>query len=321
MNSARRGLKKDMEDLRLKRKLIELGYLETWLRHGQGAFRPKKSYTLPLLRALLWLTGLRSRGEHNARSPVIREICFEFDTLPEGFRGFKILHLSDIHADGFPGIAESVYAQIRDREVDLCVLTGDYRFNMHGSCPHIYPTMEKILAGVNARQGIVGILGNHDYAEAVPELERLGVRMLINEALELRNGQDSLWLIGLDDPHYYGCDDLPLALRDIPENAFKILLVHTPELLEEAENSGVSLYLCGHTHGGQICLPLIGPLVVKTNCPRRYTYGVWQYKNVKGYTSAGVGCSGVPVRFFCPPEIGLIELQGSRNQDNTPDSK
>jgi predicted MPP superfamily phosphohydrolase len=140
-------------------------------------------------------------------------------------------------------------------------------------------------------------------------LERMGIRMLINEGLELRHNQDSLWLIGVDDPHYYGCDDLPGALRGIPPEAFKILLVHTPELIKEAEACGVDLYLCGHTHGGQVCLPLIGPIIANTNCPRQYTRGIWKYKNLQGYTSPGVGTSGVPVRFFCPPEIGLIELR------------
>jgi hypothetical protein len=301
-----------MEDLRLKRKLIELGHLQTWKRRGRSSFQQRKSLTIPLLQAILSLTGLHARGEENARSPLIKEIRFEFDTLPEAFYGFKILHLSDIHADGFPGLAESVYERIRDLEVDLCVLTGDYRFDTKGPCHNIYPQMEKILAGVQARHGIVGILGNHDWAEQVPELERLGIRMLVNEAFEVQNGHDSLWLIGLDDPHYYGCDDLPVALREVPDHAFKILLVHTPEVLADADHHGIHLYLCGHTHGGQICLPFLGPLVVKTNSPRRYTRGVWQYRNVKGYTCAGVGCSGVPVRFFCPPEIGLIELHCTR---------
>jgi hypothetical protein len=93
--------------------------------------------------------------------------------------------------------------------------------------------------------------------------------------------------------------------------------VHTPEIIEAAALYGIDLYLCGHTHGGQICLPWIGPIIVNANCPRRFTQGVWRYKQVQGYTSAGVGTSGVPVRFFCPPEIALIELRCTRHQDCT----
>jgi predicted MPP superfamily phosphohydrolase len=140
--------------------------------------------------------------------------------------------------------------------------------------------------------------------------------MLMNNALELRCGRESAWIIGVDDPHYYGCDDLPAALSDVPSEAFKILLVHTPEIITEAEEHGVDLYLCGHTHGGQICLPFIGPLIINANCPRAYARGVWKYKSLQGYTSPGVGTSGLSVRFFCPPEIGLIELRCARHATN-----
>jgi hypothetical protein len=297
-----------MEDLQLKRKAIELGQLKTWSRRGKPSYFQDLCLRTSLLQAGLRLLGLYSRGERNARQPVVKYLRFSFDTLPETFSGFKILHLSDLHADGLPGLAESICERIRDLEVDVCVLTGDYRFRTSGPCYGVYANMERILARVNARHGIVGILGNHDWAEMIPEFERMGVTMLVNESLELRHGSQSIWLLGVDDPHYYGCDDLSRALLEIPGDAFKILLVHTPELIEEAACNGIHLYLCGHTHGGQICMPFIGPLITNANCSRKYARGVWQHKQVKGYTSAGVGCSGVPVRFFCPPELVLIEL-------------
>jgi predicted MPP superfamily phosphohydrolase len=261
---------------------------------------------------------LRSRGERNALNPILRGICFACDSLPEEFCGFKILHLSDLHVDGREGIAEGVRAHLQDLEVDLCVLTGDYRSKTQAPCDAVYPNIARILSGVNARLGIVGILGNHDLSGDVPAFEHMGVRMLINAALELRRGQESVWVIGVDDPHYYGCEDLPGALRQVPPHAFKILLVHTPEMLEDAAHHGVHLYLCGHTHGGQICLPVIGPISVHSNCPRKFTRGVWRYKHVQGYTSTGVGTSGLPVRFFCRPEIGLIELRCPRHAQDHP---
>lgn len=303
-----------MDTMQWKREAIERGLLKTWERRGRGGLRAEKHHLLmPLLRAALCVTGLRSRGERNALNPVVRGIWFACDSLPEEFCGFKILHLSDLHVDSLEGIAEGVRAHLQDLEVDLCVLTGDYRSKRHAPCDNVYPNMARILSGVNARLGIVGILGNHDLSGDVPAFEHMGVKMLINAALELRRGQESVWVIGVDDPHYYGCEDLPGALRQVPPHAFKILLVHTPEMLEDAAHHGVHLYLCGHTHGGQICLPVIGPISVNTNCPRKYTRGVWSYKHVQGYTSTGVGTSGVPVRFFCRPEIGLIELHCPRH--------
>jgi uncharacterized protein len=308
-----------MKDPLHKRQLIERGLLKTWSKRGRGSWRVDKHRALcALLRVALRLTGLRRRGEQNALTPVIRQIRLTYDNLPEGFCGLKILHLTDLHADGLMGLDDAIRACLKGLEVDLCVMTGDYRFEVRGPCHDIYPPMERIIKSVKARLGVVGILGNHDVSEEVPALERLGVRMLINEALELRRGRDSAWVIGVDDPHYYGCDDLPAALRRVPAEAFKILLVHTPELIKEAEAYGVNLYLCGHTHGGQVCLPLIGPIITNANCPRAYARGLWRYKTLQGYTSPGVGASGVPVRFLCPPEIGLIELRCARHHEHAP---
>ena len=300
-----------------KRQLIEHGLLTSWSKRGRKSWRGEHHEALcSLLRLALQVTGLRRRGELNALSPVIRHIPLRSDNLPESFCGFKMLHLTDLHADGVTGLADALCERLSGLEVDLCVMTGDYRYEVRGPCHDVYPPMERILKSVHARLGVIGVLGNHDVSEEVPALERLGVRMLINEALELRRGHESAWIIGLDDPHYYGCDDLPAALRSVPSDAFKILLVHTPEIIKEAEEYGVDLYLCGHTHGGQICLPLIGPIITNVNCPRAFARGMWRYKNLQGYTSPGVGTSGVPVRFFCPPEIGLIELQCGRHNKN-----
>jgi predicted MPP superfamily phosphohydrolase len=308
-----------MEDLQYKRYAIEHGLVQKWVRRGRGSLiKGNMGFLCSALAAGLRLTGLRSRGEKNALSPVIRDIRLSYDNLPEGFCGFRILHLSDLHADGLEGLAERISDGVRGLSVDLCVLTGDYRFAVSGTCRNVYPNMEKILQSVTARHGVIGILGNHDVSEEIPELERLGVRMLVNEAHELRHDRESVWVIGLDDPHYYGCDDLQGALQDVPADAFKILLVHTPEIIDEAEQQGIHLYLCGHTHGGQICLPWLGPLFVNANCTRKFVRGVWRHGKLQGYTTAGVGTSGVPVRFFCPPEIGVIELRCSKHASAKP---
>jgi hypothetical protein len=264
----------------------------------------------------LQLLGLYQRGTSNVRTPLVKHLAFSFETLPEAFDGFTILHLTDLHVDGLTGFADSLYRVLRTLEVDLCVLTGDYRFDVKGPCQNMYRQMARILAGVQARHGVVGVLGNHDWYEMVPELEQLGVKMLVNEALAISQEAQRLWLLGVDDPHYYGCADIPSTLCGIPEDAFKILLVHTPELFAEAAAHGVQLYLCGHTHGGQICLPLLGPVVTNANCPRAYVRGHWRHETVQGYTNAGVGASGVPVRFFCPAEIGLITLQRRATEES-----
>jgi len=144
------------------------------------------------------------------------------------------------------------------------------------------------------------------------ELENAGVQMLINEAIAVGPEDGRLWIIGVDDPHYYGCDDLT-QVEAVPTDAFRLLLAHTPEMFHEAAKAGIDLYLTGHTHGGQICVPWIGPLVMNAACPRAYTHGHWQHGGMQGYTSSGAGCSMLPVRYGCPPEVTVIELAQTQN--------
>jgi predicted MPP superfamily phosphohydrolase len=295
-------------DRQARRRAIERGQLASPRR--RALLHPENLPLLePLLRAGLRITGLLHRGERNALRPVVRHIRFTFPHLPASFSGFRILHLSDLHADIPAAFARHVMASLRPIEADLCVLTGDYRFHTTGPSAAAYAAMRDILGAVETRCGIVGVLGNHDYGEAAGALERMGVTMLVNHAFELAAAGDRLWLLGVDDPHYYGCDDLPAALAGVPEPAFTILLAHSPELYDLARTLDVDLYLCGHTHGGQICLPLVGPIWLNAKCPRRFTHGCWQHGKMRGYTNAGLGSSMLPVRFNCPPEIALIELQ------------
>jgi predicted MPP superfamily phosphohydrolase len=267
--------------------------------------------TKPLLKYGLQLTGLYSRGVQNALRPVVRKLRLHFPGLPSAFDGFQVLHLSDLHIDGMDGLAEALSGMLGELEPDLCVMTGDYRFAIEGTCEWIYPRMRSILSSVRAKYGVYGILGNHDPCEVAFGLEALGVNMLVNEAAKITKSNGSVWLAGVDDPYDYRCHDLKSALDPVPADGFKILLAHTPELYGESADRGVHLYLCGHTHAGQVRLPWIGPVLQNADCPRSYAHGHWRHGEMHGYTSAGIGCSMLPIRFNCPPEIVLIELASS----------
>ncbi len=304
-----------MTDLLRKRKSIEASHLETWFTKSPKRFFFRHEDVLePLLRHGLQILGLLERGKRNALRPVIRPVDLEFEDLPTGFCGFSILHLSDLHIDGMPGLAEQVVAQIAPLDVDLCVFTGDYRFATFGPCHNVYPEMRKIVSAVRSRSGILGILGNHDYAEEIEELEAMGVRMLMNDAVEIRDRGASLWVAGVDDDWDYDCADLDRALSGVPQDSFKVLLAHSPDVIDRAAAAGIRVYLCGHTHAGQIRLPLIGAVIAPADCPRRFYQGTWKVGAMEGYTSSGIGCSLLPVRFRCPPEIGLIRLFRSGHQ-------
>jgi predicted MPP superfamily phosphohydrolase len=159
------------------------------------------------------------------------------------------------------------------------------------------------------RYGAAGVLGNNDTSDLIEPLRRMGVRMLINEAFELRLGQDRLWIAGVDDPRDFRCDNLDEAVKSIPAGSFTVLLAHSPECIPDAARHGIALYLCGHTHGGQICLPSGSPLFANCSCPRRYTRGAWSLDALQGYTTTGAGTTAAPVRYNCPAEVAIIELR------------
>lgn len=277
--------------------------------HGRGDFLLQHERFLAWgMKTALQLVGLYRRGRANALRPVLRELRLEFPNLPSSLDGFRLLHLSDFHINGVDGLAEVLAESVASLPVDLCVLTGDYRFDIGGPCDEVYRRMRHILSAVRSRHGILGILGNHDCADIALELETMGVQMLINEAAPVGPSDAPLWVIGVDDPHFFGCDDLRQAAQDVPEQGFKLLLTHTPEMFREASAAGMDLYLSGHTHAGQIRLPGIGAVMQMADCPRQYAFGHWRYQGMQAYTTAGVGCSMLPVRFGCPPEIVVIQL-------------
>ena len=262
--------------------------------------------------AMTWLfkrMGLYAKGVQNALNPCLQEETITFSNLPEPFDGFRILLLTDLHLDGLEELTEVVIERVRDLEVDICLVGGDIRMEMYGPMAPAVRRLRQLISHVRAREGIIGVLGNHDCIEMVPELEAAGLLMLINDALRVEREGASLWIAGVDDPHYYRCHDLPMALRRVPPDAFRVFLAHSPEVYAEAARLGVALYLCGHTHGGQICLPRIGPIFTHSSAPRRMVTGRWDHQGMVGYTSRGVGASGVPLRFNCPGEISLLTLR------------
>ncbi len=302
---------RSLTDLLSRRRTIEdhFAQLGHTYRHGRMYRTFEHRVSRPALKLALKVARIYSRGVENALTPAISNITLFFPRLPAALNGFQILHLSDFHIEGTPGLTERLVPLLEKLRPDVCVMTGDYRFEDHGPCEAVYPLMRKVLSAIRARFGVFGVLGNHDSSAMVSRLEELGMRMLVNEAVALGLGSNPLWLIGVDDPFDYGCHDLQRALDPVPANAFKVLLAHAPEIYEEAAQASVDLYLAGHTHAGQIRMPGIGALRLNAKCPRSYTAGHWRHRDMQGYTSAGVGCSSLPVRFGCPPEIALIELR------------
>ena len=260
-----------------------------------------------IIRNLLKALGLYWRGHRNSLAVRVNFQELPCPDLPEAFDGFRLLHISDTHIDGNPDLIGILARLIDPLEYDVCVITGDFREGTFED--YETPARRMVELGRHIKTETYAILGNHDCIEMVPTLEEGDVRMLLNEHAVVKRDGSTLWLAGVDDPHYYETDNLDKALEGIPEDGFTILLAHSPEIYRKAAFAGVDLYLCGHTHAGQICLPGGQPLLINSKCPRECHSGVWHFEEMTGYTSRGAGTSSVAVRFNCPPEITVHTLR------------
>jgi hypothetical protein len=274
---------------------------------GLNFFHLENWYSIhSLIRNSLKITGLYRRGVNNTARIEVRENPVALPGLPPAFHGFTILHISDLHVDMNQRAMARLVELLQGIEYDICVLTGDYRGRTFGG-------FEETLAGMaqvreQLREEVYGVLGNHDSIRMVPALEDIGIRMLLNESVVLERDGARLHLAGLDDAHYFRVHNIEKASEDVPQEECSVLLSHTPEIYQLAAHAGYNLLLSGHTHGGQICLPGSFPITLDSNLPRHMGSGAWQYGELAGYTSVGVGSSVVAVRFNCPPEITLHRL-------------
>lgn len=262
-----------------------------------------------VIESLLKYSGFTDRGRRNCSDYRLEHNDVYLPDLPVAFDGYTILHLSDLHTDGLVDEGAGIIRIAESVTCDLAVLTGDFSFDESGA--HYEPCLKAlapIVRSISAQDGIFGVLGNHDFQEMVPALERMGVQMLLNEAVPLQRGSEEIMLAGVDDPHFYKCHDLHKALSAMAPDQVAILLSHSPEIAREASICGVDLFLCGHTHGGQICLPGGIAMFANSACDSRYVSGSWECGAMQGYTSRGTGFSLTAARFFCPPEVTLHTL-------------
>lgn len=278
---------------------------------GRGIFRLQRILPFEvLLNGILKFTGLQKTMRADFLNVQLENKEWFFSNLPESFEGFQILQLTDLHCDLEPELMPLVIDLVKQTPHDAAVLTGDYRNRIEGSHEETIRAMKQLGEALSAPSW--GILGNHDSLEMVPELERDGLPILLNEMAEIRRGEDSLWIAGVDDPHYFKTHDLEATRRKAPENAFVILLSHSPETYAEAAQHGFALQLSGHTHGGQICLPGGRHVLVPCKIPRRFVAGAWSHRTLQGYTSRGTGGCVVAARWNCPPEVTLHTLRRAR---------
>jgi uncharacterized protein len=226
-------------------------------------------------------------------------------------RPWRIALVADLHAGSFADDLTrlgAIMAEVDAAEPDLVLLLGDYMNMIGWAGGHVAPAaIAALLRFPRARHGVFAVLGNHDWEYgfgAVREaLETEGITVLENAVASVVG--ERLHLVGLSDDRF-GAPD-PSILREVPPSEPCLILAHDPASFFDVPEG--ALMVSGHMHGGQIRLPgLPPPLVPHGRAPRRWASGHIRERGGDLIVSAGLGCSGLPLRLFCPPEIVILEL-------------
>jgi hypothetical protein len=252
------------------------------------------------------------------RPRIVRK-DFSLARWPERLNGFTIAVLSDFHYDPYFSVhpLHAAVPMVRDLRPDLIALTGDFvsvpPTGDHAKGANAAEPCAKLISEMSAPYGLWAILGNHD-CDTDPErviraLKAENIPVLENKSQAIERDGARFWLAGVNDV-ISGTADLPETLRGVPANEPVILLAHEPDFADEASKFPIDLQLSGHSHGGQVRIPLLPPLYLP-ELAKKYILGTYQIGPLPLYTNAGIGTVDIPVRLNCPPEITLITLRSA----------
>ena len=298
------GLFSSLFVLTLARELL-LALAPLW--HGQAGLRETSAAVVPIAALAITLVGLLN----TRRTARVKQVDVPIAGLPASLHGFTIAQISDLHVG--PTIRARYIQRIVDRvnalEADAVAMTGDLVDGpVHELGPHVAP-----LSGLRSRHGSFFVTGNHEYyagaAPWVAEVQRLGIRVLLNEHVVIEREGSALVLAGVTDfmAHHFDPahqSDPGAALAGAPgDAAARVLLAHQPRSATAAEQAGFDLQLSGHTHGGQFL-----PWVFFVPFQQPFTAGLHRLGRLWVYVSRGTGYWGPPKRFGAPSEITRLRL-------------
>lgn len=258
-----------------------------------------------------------------ANRPRLVSIEIPLPRLSQSLDGFRIAQLSDFHYDDYFSVVplQKSITIINQQQPDLVVLTGDFvtspvhkpRRSVAVRAAKAIEPCVSLLSQLRARSGMLAVLGNHDVgtdaAHIVDVLEASGIPVLRNRSVPIERDGKRLWFSGVDDI-LDGKPNLGVALKNIPANEPVVLLAHEPDWADYVAHYPVDLQLSGHSHGGQVRLPVVGaPFLPQLG--RKYPWGLRWIGPLALYTNCGIGTVRVPIRLNCPPEVTLITLRAA----------
>lgn len=258
---------------------------------------------------------------HEPHQLSVEEVEVYLPRLAPRLDGFRLALLSDIHFDEFTHEAHlnSAVQQANALAPDVVILAGDFVTeptrvrNRVRAAEKAWPCAE-IVRLLRARHGVFATLGNHDYRTnsnvVIEALNQSGIEVLRNGAVAIEREGARLWLVGLDDALQRRADP-ERALRKVPANEGVIVAVHEPDFADNLQKYDVDFQISGHSHGGQVRLPLVGPLYLPA-MGVKYPMGLRRVGRMQLYTTRGLGVVGLPFRLMCPPEVTLFTVRASR---------
>lgn len=238
-----------------------------------------------------------------------RTVRLPIANLPASLEGLRILHISDLHfRSRYSRAWDLLLGKISANPPDLILITGDYVDSKRNPYPAL-PLARKFLNGLRARDGVFGIVGNHDDYVVAYELRDTPVTFIDGKRIVTDVRETPIELIGLPGATRF---DLEAAMiRSIParrEAVPRIVLSHYPDHLRYSRGLKADMFLAGHTHGGQVCLPGGIPIIKHDGLPRGLTRGIHHVDGTWLIVSRGLGSTGLPIRVFCPSEVIEMEL-------------
>lgn len=272
--------------------------------------RTLPSEVIRLRKAHIPFAALRKLGAHNDVYDLeITRHDVYVDDLPASFDGYRIAFLTDTHVASIMRRAfyREAVAQTMRFQPDLILLGGDFVTWER----HIPLMAEVLLTGLEARDGVYAVLGNHDYwagaDNVIAAMTARGVRFLVNRSIAIRRGHDAISLIGIDEV-YRGTPDVDTTFALVDPRLPCIGVSHHPDIISLLEGRRLDLLVCGHTHGGQIRVPFFGSIVVPSKHEARYASGFHRVERVLMYVSRGIGAIP-PLRILCKPEVATFVLR------------
>jgi predicted MPP superfamily phosphohydrolase len=262
--------------------------------------------------ALLGAVGLFYTRVVETRRVEVVDLPLTLPRLAQEFDGYRLVQIGDIHLDDWtrPQRLYRIIEMVNEQRPDLVAIMGD--FASYSSRRLDEGLLVGALRRLSARDGVLAILGNHDYLTDVNLVRRCvhegGITELLNDAHTLRRGAARLHVAGIDDV-MEGRSRLDLVLRRLREEGAAILLAHEPDFADVAAATGrFDLQLSGHSHGGQVRVPLLTRLVLPPFA-HRYPRGLHQVGGMALYTNRGLGTVHARLRFLCRPEITVLTLR------------